>query len=81
MKGCAVIYIRSNFFYFLKLSMLVYVQNIMNPATFADANPLTPRTPESIRIAFDTKRQIQVTFDIVKKLYMYIIFYFFKIGS
>lgn len=29
--------------------------NIMNPATFADANPLTPRTPDSITEAFDTR--------------------------
>lgn len=29
--------------------------NIMNPATFVDANPLTPRTPDSIAEAFDSK--------------------------
>ncbi|CAM9761054.1 unnamed protein product [Scytosiphon promiscuus] len=29
--------------------------NIMNPATFVDANPLTPRTPEGIAEAFDSK--------------------------
>ena len=32
----------------------------MNPATFADANPLTPRTPQSIREEFDRRRQVQV---------------------
>lgn len=29
--------------------------NIMNPATFVDANPLTPRTPDSIAEAFDSR--------------------------
>lgn len=29
--------------------------NIMNPATFVDANPLTPRTPDTIAEAFDSK--------------------------
>ena len=29
--------------------------NIMNPATFVDANPLVPRTPDSIAQAFDSK--------------------------
>lgn len=29
--------------------------NIMNPATFVDANPLTPRTPDSITEAFDIR--------------------------
>lgn len=31
--------------------------NIMNPATFVDANPLTPRTPQSIADAFSTKNK------------------------
>ncbi|CAM9756875.1 unnamed protein product, partial [Chrysoparadoxa australica] len=34
--------------------------NIMNPASFADANPLTPRTPGSIRDTFQKKRELQV---------------------
>ena len=29
--------------------------NIMNPATFVDANPLVPRTPDSIAEAFDSR--------------------------
>lgn len=29
--------------------------NIMNPATFVDANPLVPRTPDTIAEAFDSR--------------------------
>lgn len=37
--------------------------NIMNPATFIDTNPLTPRTPSSIAEAFDlrTRQRIEVS--------------------
>lgn len=31
--------------------------NIMNPATFVDANPLTPRSPQSIAAAFDIRNK------------------------
>eukprot|EP00611_Tribonema_gayanum_P013740 TRINITY_DN2490_c0_g1_i1.p1 TRINITY_DN2490_c0_g1~~TRINITY_DN2490_c0_g1_i1.p1 ORF type:complete len:284 (+),score=120.66 TRINITY_DN2490_c0_g1_i1:78-929(+) len=44
-----------------ELEVLEHEGNIMNPATFADANPLTPRTPESIRTEFDRKRQLQAS--------------------
>ncbi|CAN0047650.1 unnamed protein product, partial [Discosporangium mesarthrocarpum] len=31
--------------------------NIMNPATFVDANPLLPRTPDTIAQAFDMRNR------------------------
>uniref|UniRef100_A0A7S2UWP8 peptidylprolyl isomerase n=1 Tax=Fibrocapsa japonica TaxID=94617 RepID=A0A7S2UWP8_9STRA len=43
----------------IELEVLAYEGNILNPATFADNNPLTPRTPQAITAAFESTARRQ----------------------